>query len=599
MVNFRSICVGLFLAVSSCVFGQGSAGGYGQSQGGVGGGGFGGGGFGSGGLEGGRSGAPGGGADKAKGYADAEREWVKWESKDAILSPGDRVEFKMRFEANETLICSATSDAFDPAMNVEDTAGRVIVKNDDREEGNQSPLIIHRFATAGEYLVKVVSYGKTSGGKFSFRWRKFAALDGALGDFRKAVPIRDGSSQPESVQTRLTLTANDVIHLSKFSGRSGRVTQGLVLVGITGPTGVDSSDFEYVPSPIGNQLMIIKKSGDFYFEFGGGSMLELVTKIVRVPVHKVHPDSSVAMTLQGQEVALVETEVTPSLLLSTQVSEKVLLRVSAPNDPNWSFRGQEPPGVDLNPAYSEFAHNRSNVGSAIRIFRAKGTARFVVANPFGTPADVKFSHSTQVEEWTPGKATASNLELGDYKYYVLKSQLSELMHVAISANQFQPRLDIIRFTGALANSLSQTGMTTVSDDLYFPDPGSFLIRVYCEGHGGRGDFSLRRDVLKAAPYTIGSATELTLDGSNFGLFESDLQANVRYELVVDGVQTPLRVDLLSADGDFLTSQRVRFDNVEVQYFTVQTAGKYRLWLRGSPGKSKFRFRPHPKPSIDG
>lgn len=599
MVNFRSLIIALSLSAAVSVFGQGSAGGYGQSQGGVGGGGFGGGGFGgSGGFEGGRANAP-READKAKGYADAEKEWVRWESKDAILSPGDRVEFKMRFEANDTLICSATSDAFDPAIYVEDKSGKVIIKNDDREEGNQAPLIIHRFASAGDYLVKVVSYGKTSGGKFNFRWRKFTALDGKFGESRVQVPPPNEASQTRLVQTRFILAANDVIQLAEFRGRVGRDTVPLSLVGVTGPTGVDSSDFEYVASPWGQSLMIVKKPGEFYFEFGGAPISEFITKVDKVSVHKAAHESELSLPLKAMEVALIETDVTPGLVLSTQVAGTTFMRVTAPSDPNWSFRGQEPAGAEVSNSFTEFPYNRARSNAAIRIFRGKGTARFVLANVSQSQANVKFSHTTKVEEWTPGSAIKSSLELGDFKYYVLKSQLSELMHVSVSADQFQPRLEIIRFSGAVANSLSQTGMTTVSDDLYFPDPGSFLIRVYCEGHGGRGDFSLRRDVLKAAPYTIGSATELTLDGSNFGLFESDLQANVRYELVVDGVQTPLRVDLLSADGDFLTSQRVRFDNVEVQYFTVPTAGKYRLWLRGSPGKSKFRFRPHPKPSIDG
>nr|HMS56191.1 hypothetical protein [Fimbriimonadaceae bacterium] len=180
MVNFRTLLAVATTILTQTVLAQGSAGGYGQNQGG----GFGQGGGGFGGLEGGRSGAP---ADKAKGFADADRNLVHWESKDAILSPGDRVEFKLKFEADETLVCSVTSDAFDPAISVEDGKGKVLAKNDDRQEGNQSPLVIHRFGTAGEFVVKVISYGKTSGGKFTLCRRKVSALTRKLAKSRLSV----------------------------------------------------------------------------------------------------------------------------------------------------------------------------------------------------------------------------------------------------------------------------------------------------------------------------------------------------------------------------------------------------------------------------
>ncbi len=592
MVNFRTLLAVATTILTQTVLAQGSAGGYGQNQGG----GFGQGGGGFGGLEGGRSGAP---ADKAKGFADADRNLVHWESKDAILSPGDRVEFKLKFEADETLVCSVTSDAFDPAISVEDGKGKVLAKNDDRQEGNQSPLVIHRFGTAGEFVVKVISYGKTSGGKFTLRWRKFAALTGSLGKSRLPVPTSEDESDLRLTPVRLRLNANDVLQVRDVNGRVGRSTQRLPLQGLIGPSGVDATDFEFIPTPVGGELLVAKKEGDYYFEFASNNPSEILTDFELASVHRAAPDATLNLSLKAREVAIIETEVTPGLLVSTVLNGDAQMAVSAPADEDWMIRGQTTPDAELSNQFAEFRFNRATNKGAIRVFRGKGTARFVVSGIMNREAQVKFTNTTTIDQWEPGKPLSANLELSDYKYYLLSSQVSELMHVGVSTTQFQPRLDIIRLNGVLANSLVKFASTSVSDDLYFPDRGTFLIRISCEGHGGRGQFTLQRDVLKAAPLVLNTAADLVLDGSNFGLFESELQAGVRYELIVDGATTPLRVDLLSQEGDFLTSQRVRFENVEVQYFTVQTAGKYRLWLRGAPGTSKFRFRPHPTPGIGG
>ena len=58
-------------------------------------------------------------------------------------------------------------------------------------------------------------------------------------------------------------------------------------------------------------------------------------------------------------------------------------------------------------------------------------------------------------------------------------------------------------------------------------------------------------------------------------------------------------DLLDEDGQFLVSQGVTFDKVEVQYFVPTRSGLHRLWLRGAPGTRHFRFGLHVPPVIGG
>jgi len=52
----------------------------------------------------------------------------------------------------------------------------------------------------------------------------------------------------------------------------------------------------------------------------------------------------------------------------------------------------------------------------------------------------------------------------------------------------------------------------------------------------------------------------------------------------------VNVDLLDEGGQFSTCQTVGLNQVTIRYFVATRSGPHRLWLRGSPGKSRFVFR---------
>jgi hypothetical protein len=104
-----------------------------------------------------------------------------WTNRSAILTPGDRVEFKLKVKKGDTIFAGVTSDAFDPALSLVNAKGDVIAKNDDRVDGDQSPFLACRFPEAGEYTLKVLSYHSVSGGMFNLKMRTFSSTDVALG----------------------------------------------------------------------------------------------------------------------------------------------------------------------------------------------------------------------------------------------------------------------------------------------------------------------------------------------------------------------------------------------------------------------------------
>jgi len=98
-----------------------------------------------------------------------EEGWpIDWQTRTAILSPGDRVQYKVKLATDEVLLAIASSTNFDPALEVVLKNAKVAT-NDDRIEGDQSSFINFRASTAGEYTLSVVSYSKSAGGQFSLQ----------------------------------------------------------------------------------------------------------------------------------------------------------------------------------------------------------------------------------------------------------------------------------------------------------------------------------------------------------------------------------------------------------------------------------------------
>lgn len=604
----RSICIVLLAGTALLAFGQGSAGGYGQSAGGFGGGGFGsrgGNGFRLNGGQGLVPSAPNMPADRAqedkKARPDEDDTYPVWESKSAILSPGDRVEFKLKVKKGETLLAGATSDAFDPALSVEDSKGTVLFKNDDRAEGDQAPFVVYRFPEEGNYVLKVLSYGKTSGGKFTLKMRTFIASDAGLGVKKHDDVIPTVKQNSSLIDFRLSAKKGKIYDLGSVVtlGRDRRYDSQLAR--IVGPTGVEEKDFKMVPTSEPIPVFMALADGDYYLEFTAGDGKEYETAFKEVTVIPVRATGEVSVDYAANELKVFEFVVKPDQIIRTTISGPTSLRsaLSVPGGDPSRFQTEGDESYGNNPFYLWFKMNRDSEFDVVRVFHGEGTARFAIRLGSDRPERVTFKNTESVPAWEPGNPLKYSIEIGDSRILLVKSSKSELMRVNAGASHFQPRLDIFRLNGEMANSLCNRVAHTAADDLYFPDADTFLVRLSCDGHGGSGDSNMKRDTLSASPYALGTSQELKLDGVNFGLYSVTLEAGKRYQLMVDHPESFLRTDLLDDDGQFLVSQRIVFDKVAVEYFVPTKSGKHRLWLRGAPGERHFRFEVHVAPSIGG
>lgn len=520
-----------------------------------------------------------------------------WQARSAILTPGDRVEYKFKLRAGETLLAGVTSDAFDPALSVVNDAGKELFKNDDRTEGDQSPFVVYRVPEAGTYTLKVLSYHGVAGGKFELKYRTFLAMDAGLGDQKETRGALTDADRRDRVVFRLQAKKGGIYDLREVSEKVGRNTMYIGLIRVLGPTGVSQSDFTLIPAPGSNAVFEALADGDYYLEYNGQEGSEYHTGIRVVQKLAVKDTCDESWSFEPSEIKIIEFPVTKDQIIRTTLSGSLEYAMSAPPDPTGQESNGQGEAYGSHAMWTWFAPNIDVDNDVVRVFHEGGNASMAIRSISGSQEKIGLKNTENLPTWDSEHEIKNGLKIGDSNLYLIKSTKSELMRVHIAAGHFVPRLDIFRMNGELANSMSDRTTLTAGDDLYFPDPGQFIVRVTCDGFGGSGDLTMHRQSLTASAYALGTAETMKLDGTNFGLYSVNLQAGKRYELITDNPGNYLRADLLDEDGQFLISQAIYLGDVEVQYFVPTRSGVHRLWLRGAPGTRHFKFQLNVPPKI--
>ncbi len=597
----------LLLVLGACLLaplapGQGSVGGYGQGGRGGGGGGFGGsGGFGGGGVGGSMGGRSVDGDEEAapalrvNPLTDPDRNRVLWTKRAAILTPGVFVEYKIALKRGEALYATATSTAFDAALEVTGPDGKRLAFDDDRAEGDQRPFLNFRAPADAEYRLKVLSFRSAAGGTFELFFRTLSPVpvvpDGgeakialAAEETRRPVAAAVTLKKGETVQVR----AERQYSVSYAGGRYTEESRGVV-----GPTGTDAGDLSPLPSVVSSTIFTAERDGDFLLEYDASPNTILAVRAYRVPKSAMGRAGEVPLALAPGRVSLVEFPVEAGSLVTTEsVGAGTSYQLQAPADripsgaESDALRGQ-------NAAFAFFLYDRTGRDRVLRAFRTAGTVRVLVYSSETTPVTAVLRNEEGLPEWKDGETTPK-LGIGEAKLYRLRSKRSELMRVFAQSPTYQTRLDIFTLDGRLANSLADLARKRSADDLYFPKAETYVVRLTSDGFGGSGETVLRRGPIPVLPYALGATVATDLGSSGFALYEVALEAGKRYELL--RTSGGYGVSVLDPEGEFLSLPALGFDGTVREYVVPLRTGVHRLWLRGS-GAATFRLAPFVTPKL--
>jgi Bacterial pre-peptidase C-terminal domain len=81
-------------------------------------------------------------------------------------------DYAINVQKDERLEISVNSGGFDTVLSLLDSKGEVVAENDDAVGDNTNSLIFFKVRQSGSYIVRVSSFGGSSGGKYTLRVNK-------------------------------------------------------------------------------------------------------------------------------------------------------------------------------------------------------------------------------------------------------------------------------------------------------------------------------------------------------------------------------------------------------------------------------------------
>lgn len=581
--------LGLAGLLASTAFSQGSAQGYGQggAMGGPGG------------------GMGGGGLSPSFRLSDEEVRRAKkvdqpggyWETKSAILTPGDRVEFKFKLEPGQTLLCGVETDSFDAALSIVDEKGAELAKNDDRAEGEQSPFLTYHSKKGETITIKVLSFRSAAGGRFMLHSRLATTVD-------LTTPLGTAEVVPNPNQPmlfRIDAKKGRYYDFNKLEGMRAdmnpRARVMLQPIRVIGPSGLDGQDGQIVAQNVRGQTILSEVDGPIFVEANNPFSTKIEWSVREIEAKTLTKEGVLSVALPDDRIHVLEFPVTAKEFVETKFSGNPGINIA------WDYPGRRrasyaDEGIAAVGGATLFMPTLGNNRDVIHLFHGEGTVKLFLRSYLRTPSEVKISNTQKLPVWEEGKEFKADLAIGESKFFLVKSTKSELMRIALQAKGFAPQLDIFSLTGDQLNSMSNRSNLRVADDLYYPSADTFLVRINCLGFGGSGSYTLVRSTLTGPEYKVGTVAEAVINEKRFGLFEVELEAEKWYEFRHDTTGKPMvQVDLLDSEGNFLRSTDIQLDKMNRRFFRTNVAGKHRLWIRGPFGSYPFKIVPYVGPSL--
>ena len=85
-------------------------------------------------------------------------------------------DYYVQLEKEDRVAIDLLSDQFDPVVMLIADDGSTIAENDDGPDGTNNSLLFVRITEKGKYIVRVLSFGETGGGKFTLKINRLQAI---------------------------------------------------------------------------------------------------------------------------------------------------------------------------------------------------------------------------------------------------------------------------------------------------------------------------------------------------------------------------------------------------------------------------------------
>jgi hypothetical protein len=525
---------------------------------------------------------------------DSGDEGRRWLATSAILTQGDKVEYKIKGVPGQTIFATVRSDVFDPALKILDEKGKVVTENDDQYEGNQAPLIMYQFKDDKEYKLIVQNYRSSAGGRFKLYTQTFMPMEITLGGNKKTLKSPDDlpGHGGHLVYFHFKAEANKTYAVRRTFFSSPGNSWDLLYRGIIGPTGVKKTDYSvYQQEGQNGPLFEAKTKGDFYLVYDSPSKDGNVSaRLDDIEVGNLDKTSSTKFDLGPTGQRIFKTKVEKSDIVRTTISapESVVFQYN----PRVALEGEKQ--VTRQGSFELYHPLLTNDQDAYRLYMDKGDVIVIVSSESDKPTQVTMTNRMDVPVWPADTEVTGKVDLGETQFYFISGTKGDIQRIKGKATGFELEFSLVAMDGTTTQYVNQKRHLPTAE-LQYLENRKYLVMVSSPQGGGSGAYSMTLEAAKPEPLALGKAVDYH-DGAALGTYSLDIQANTWYQLTTRGNGSYL---LLDDHGDVIGVFRVQFGSQVAYYFLPSHSGKIRFKVRDGANDTRFRVDPHAIPNLGG
>lgn len=564
-----------------------------MAQGGAGGG-FGGGGFG-GNFQGGNQGNIGGPEESSypPRNIDSGEEGNRWISSTAILTQGDKVEYKLKGVPGQSIFATVRSEVFDPALKLIDSKGKVVAENDDQYEGNQSPLLMYQFKDSGEYKLTVQNYRSSAGGRFNLYMQTFSAME--IGEGANREELKSPDDKPghggHLVYFHFKATEGKTYSIRRAHFMTNGANWDLKYRGIIGPTGVKATDYEvYEQDDRNSPLFVAKMKGDFYLVYDSPSRdgnVDARLDVVEVKTIDKTATTKVDLGPTGLRIFKMKVEHGDIVRSILEAPDFVVAQVRCYSIPEKAEDVKHQVGFEV------LQPSMTNDRDLYRLFEEKSEVEILVTSSSDQPVSATLIHKMDVPEWKDGTTVTGRIELGQSQFYTISGVKGDIQRMSGTADGFELVFKLMAVGGDVS-VFSDSRKHQPSTERQYRENKRYLVIVTSPMGGGSGTYSMKLDSAKPAPLQLGVPVTYE-DGPALGTYAVEVEAGVRYQLLYKG--TSQGFTFLDDKGDVIGYGHQQFGDQAALYFVPARKGTVRIKVEGGKPDTRFRVDKHILPDL--
>ncbi len=526
---------------------------------------------------------------------DSGEEGNRWNSTSAILTQGDKVEYKFKGVPGQTIFATVRTDNFDPSLKLLDAKGKVVAENDDQYEGNQSPLLMFQFPDDKEYKLLVQNYRSAGGGKFKLYTQTFTAME--IGPGANTKPLKSPDDLPghggHLVYFHFKATDATTYALRKAHFTTTGRNWDLRYRGILGPTGVKKADYKVYEADIpSGPLFEAKKKGDYYLVYDSPSADGTVSaRLDTVEVSNLEKTGTAKFDLGPTEQRIFKIKVDKSDIVRTTID--------APEEATFQFKAKTVPEKEADlPKEIEFATLQPLLTSdrdEYRLYHDKGEVTVIVSSYTDKPMSITMRNRMDIPTWEDGKHVSGRIELGESQFYMISGIKGDIQRLTGTANGFELQYTLMAMDGASTEYIDQRKHQP-SAELQYAENRKYLVMVSSPQGGGSGTYSMNLDSAKPEPLAIATAVDYK-DGPALGTYAVQVEGGNWYQLTTRGPATGYL--LLDDKGDTIGAIRQSFGPQTIYFFQPARRGTIRIKVQNGNKDTRFRLDAAAFPNLGG